>query len=449
MKLELFQTIYENNIISKTKDIFEFQPDEGRENQIINLYPEIEYQAIEGFGGAVTEAVGQVYSLMNEKQRQEMIHEYFGKEIMKYCMVRIPIDSCDFSVSHYEADSDEKDEKLENFSFLRVEKFILPVLDAAEKEHGKRIPIMLSPWSPPSFMKANRKRNQGGKLKEKYAGRWAEYICRYIEEFRNRGYLVAMLTMQNEPKAVQPWDSCVYTPTEQKVFLKEYLYPALKEHNLTDIEIYLWDHNKERAYEWVKEMLDDEIRDMVAGVAVHWYSGDHFEAVRILKEQYPWLKILTSEACIEYTKFSNVTTLRNAQKYAHDLIGNINQGMNGFLDWNILLNEEGGPNHAGNHCEAPFMFDRQRRELSKKESLQYLWHFSHFIELGAKRIGLSTYCQDVEATAFKKDSKVILILLNRTDKDIPVYVRMHHKNVFVNVKAQSIMSGVITRIKKG
>ena len=113
MKLELFQTIYENNIISKTKDIFEFQPDEGRENQIINLYPEIEYQAIEGFGGAVTEAVGQVYSLMNEKQRQEMIHEYFGKEIMKYCMVRIPIDSCDFSVSHYEADSDEKDEKLE------------------------------------------------------------------------------------------------------------------------------------------------------------------------------------------------------------------------------------------------------------------------------------------------------------------------------------------------
>lgn len=144
-----------------------------------------------------------------------------------------------------------------------------------------------------------------------------------------------------------------------------------------------------------------------------------------------------------------MTTLRNAQKYAHDLIGNINQGMNGFLDWNILLNEEGGPNHAGNHCEAPFMFDRQRRELSKKESLHYLWHFSHFIEPGAKRIGLSTYCQDVEATAFKKDSKVILILLNRTDKDIPVYVRMHHKNVLVNVKAQSIMSGVITRIKKG
>lgn len=161
MKLELFQTIYENNIISKTKDIFEFQPDEGRENQIINLYPEIEYQAIEGFGGAVTEAVGQVYSLMNEKQRQEMIHEYFGKEIMKYCMVRIPIDSCDFSVSHYEADSDEKDEKLENFSFLRVEKSILPVLDAAEKEHGKRIPIMLSPWSPPSFMKPIKRETKG------------------------------------------------------------------------------------------------------------------------------------------------------------------------------------------------------------------------------------------------------------------------------------------------
>lgn len=444
MKLELVKTIYKENKISKIKEALDFNSDEGGENQLVNLYPEIEYQEMEGFGGAITDAVGHVYSLMDEAQKKEMIHQYFGKENMKYNIVRIPIDSCDFSVSHYEADSDEKDEYFEKFSFERVEKSILPVLDAAEKECGRKLPIMLSPWSPPAYMKTNGERNHGGTLKQEYAKRWAEYICRYIEEYRNRGYLVTMLTMQNEPKAVQPWDSCVYTPQEQKVFLKEYLYPSLVAHKLEDIEIYLWDHNKERAYEWVREMIDDETKDMVAGVALHWYSGDHFEAIRILKEQYPWMKVLTSEACIEYSKFSGVATLKNAQKYAHDIIGNINEGMNSFLDWNILLNEEGGPNHVGNNCEAPFMFDREKKELRQMESAQYLWHFSHFIEPGAKRIGVSKYCQEIEVTAFKKDGKVTVILFNQTDRDIPVSVRMNDQSVPVDLQAQSIMSGVIT-----
>lgn len=446
MKLALFKTIYKDNQISKAEEKLEFQPDEGAENQLVNLYPEIEYQEMEGFGGAITDAVGNVYSLMDEEQKKEMIHQYFGKTNMKYNVVRIPIDSCDFSASHYEADSDEKDEQFSKFSFERVKQSILPVLDAAEKEYGSKLPIMLSPWSPPAYMKTNAERNHGGKLKQEYAKRWAEYICRYIEEYRKRGYLVTMLTMQNEPKAVQPWDSCVYTPQEQKVFLKEYLYPSLKAHQLDDIEIYLWDHNKERAYEWVRDIIDDETKDMVAGVALHWYSGDHFEAIRILKEQYPWMKVLTSEACIEYSKFSGVATLKNAQKYAHDIIGNINEGMSLFFDWNILLNEEGGPNHVGNNCESPFMFDREKKELYSMESAAYLWHFSHFIELGAKRIGVSRYCQDIEVTAFKKNDKVTFILFNQTDKDIPVFVRINNEIVSVDLKARSIMSGVITEI---
>lgn len=444
MKLELVKTIYKENKISKIKEVLDFKSDEGGENQLVNLYPEIEYQEMEGFGGAITDAVGHVYSLMDEAQKKEMIHQYFGKENMKYNIVRIPIDSCDFSVSHYEADSDEDDEDFNNFSFERVEKSILPVLDAAEKECGRKLPIMLSPWSPPAYMKTNGERNHGGTLKQEYAKRWAEYICRYIEAYRNRGYLVTMLTMQNEPKAVQPWDSCVYTPQEQKVFLKEYLWPSLVAHKLDDIEIYLWDHNKERAYEWIKEIIDDETKHMIAGVALHWYSGDHFEALRIIKEQYPCLKMLTSEACIEYSKFDVDATLKNAQKYAHDVIGNINEGMNSFIDWNILLNEEGGPNHVGNNCEAPFMFDREKKELRQMESADYLWHFSHFIEPGAKRIGVSKYCQEIEVTAFKKDGKVIVILFNQTDRDIPLLVRMNDQSVPVDLQAQSIISGVIT-----
>lgn len=213
---------------------------------MLNLYPQMRYQKAEGFGGAITESAGYIFSMMEENQKREMLQQYFGKENMKYSLVRIPIDSCDFSLGHYEADPWEDDEEFKKFSFERVEKYILPLLDAAEKTYGGKLNIMLSPWSPPAYMKTNGDRNHGGKLKEKYRRRWAEYLCRYIREYKERGYQVKAMTLQNEPKAVQTWDSCIFTAEEQKEFLRDYMWPAMKTNHLEDIEIYIWDHNKER-----------------------------------------------------------------------------------------------------------------------------------------------------------------------------------------------------------
>ena len=119
--------------------------------------------------------------------------------------VRIPIDSCDFSLAHYEADGEDSDENSEHFSFERLEKYILPLLDTAEKAYGGKLDILLSPWSPPVYMKTNGERNNGGKLKPEYRKRWAEYICRYIEEYRSRGYHVAFYTF---PKGGSTADRC-------------------------------------------------------------------------------------------------------------------------------------------------------------------------------------------------------------------------------------------------
>ena len=138
--------------------------------------------------------------------------------------------------------------------------------------------------------------------------------------------------MQNESKAVQTWDSCIYTAKEQKEFLRDYLWPSLKVHGLDDIGIYLWDHNKERVFEWAETIIDEETTGMIRGMAFHWYSGDHFEALRMIREKYPDKQLLLSEACIEYSKFSADDYLNNAQKYAHDMMGNLNEGMNTFLD---------------------------------------------------------------------------------------------------------------------
>lgn len=279
MKLKYTTTTYDNNVKKTAEHIKVFSDDGGRENQLINLYPHVKYQTLEGFGGAITDSAGYIFSLMNDRQKREMLEKYFGRDGLHYKLVRIPIDSCDFSLEHFEADPEEADQTFERFSFERVERYILPLLDAAIEVYGNDLEIMLSPWSPPAYMKTNGERNNGGRLKPEYNKRWAEYICRYIEEYRGRGYKVTRLTMQNEPKAVQPWDSCVYTAREQRIFLKDYMYPALKAHHLEDIGIYIWDHNKERAFEWAETIIDADTDSFVKGIAFHWYSGDHFEAL--------------------------------------------------------------------------------------------------------------------------------------------------------------------------
>lgn len=447
MRVSYTETTYKNNIRKTIEHNLTTIKDTDRENNLINIYPQMEYQKLEGFGGAVTDSAGYVFSLLNEEQKSEMVNQYFSTENMAYNQVRIPIDSCDFSLEHYEADSDPDDTEFQKFSFARVEKYILPLLDAAEKAYGGKLDIMLSPWSTPAYMKTTGERNHGGKLKPEYRKRWAEYICRYIEEYRNRGYHITKLTMQNEPKAVQTWDSCIYTAEEQKEFLREYLWPSLKAHGLDDIGIYLWDHNKERVFEWAETIIDTETTSMIRGMAFHWYSGDHFEALRVIHEKYPDKQLLLSEACIEYSKFSADDYLNNAQKYAHDMMGNLNEGMNTFLDWNLILNEEGGPNHVGNFCDAPYLFDRDSKELKESNILGYLWHFTHFLEPGAVRIGVSRYTDKLEVTAFEKDDKITFVILNRTDEELTAHIRLGEYCTEITVQPKSIGSGVMTEWK--
>lgn len=293
-------------------------------------------------------------------------------------------------------------------------------------------------------MKDNGDRNYGGGLKPEYRKVWAAYFCRYIQEYRNRGYLVRRISLQNEPKAAQTWDSCVYSAREQKEFLRDFMWPALQENGLSDIEVFIWDHTKERAYERACEIIDETTNHMVAGIAFHWYSGDHFEALSMIRDRFPDKELILSEACIEYSKFSSDDSLKNAQKYAHDMIGNMNHGMNGFYDWNIVLDETGGPNHVGNFCDAPFLHDIQKKELIRRNTADYLWHFTHFIKPGAVRIGLTNYSDALEATAFlNSDEEIVVVLLNRTAQEIKVNVRLRNRMAQLLVRPDEIGTAVL------
>jgi glucosylceramidase len=444
MKLTYVESVGIKKLEQYEKTV-EFVDDDGVEDQVINVYPQVKYQSFEGFGGAITDAAGYVFQQLDPEQQERLLTMYFHPDHMNYRKVRIHMDSCDFSTHLYSAISDPQDQDLESFDFSDTEKYILPLLAEAQKMAQKPLKIMLSPWSPPEFMKTNDSRKNGGSLKKEYYPLWAKCICRYITEFEKRGYEVERISIQNEPKAVQLWDSCVYSAEQEKEFLTDHLYPAMKQAGLEHVEIFIWDHNKERVFERACDLIDATTDGMIAGTAFHWYSGDHFEALNLVRQQFPDKKLILSESCLEYNKFDSAAEAVNAGRLAHDMIGNLNHGLNAFYDWNILLNKEGGPNHVGNYCDAPFLFDEDRKELLQRMSADYYWHFAHFIQPGAVRLGFSRYTDEIDVTAWENpDGRIVLILLNRGDKAIPAHIRISGKETEIVLSAHSIVSGVIS-----
>jgi glucosylceramidase len=444
MNINLVTTTYKEGIKNTFESSKEFSIDRGVEMKVVNLYPEMEYQTFDGFGGAVTEAAGYTFSLMSKANQKKILDAYYGRNGNRYNLVRTHIDSCDFSVSQYAAMNDPSDTEFNSFSLERDEKYIIPLLKEVQQTAEKGISVMLSPWSPPAFMKTNGQRTEGGSLKPEYRQFWAEYICYYIQQYRNRGFLVDMITIQNEPNATQTWDSCLYTGEQEKEFLRDFLYPALVKSGLEDVEVCVWDHNKERMFERACEILDGETDKMVKGVAFHWYTGEHFDAIKLVRERFPDKKLIFTEGCVEYSRFGEAGQLENAQMYAYDIIGNINAGMNAFIDWNLLLNKEGGPNHVSNFCDAPLMCDTENDIVQEKLSYTYIGHFSRYIEPGAKRIASTKYTDKIDVVSLKnQNGSIVIILLNRSHEEVPVALRLGGLVTEFSVPASSIVTGVI------
>ncbi len=422
---KVYRSQLENGAIMTTEETV--RETEGyEENEIINVFTQICGQTWEGFGGALTESAGSVYNQMDRNDQERILNDCFSESSMGYVNLRMPIDSCDFSLGHYEAyRSDSKE-----LDLSRVKENLMPFFNDIRAAMGKSPSVMLSPWSPPAFMKTNGDRNHGGFLKDEYKEEWADYICRYIIALRQLGVDVRRLSIQNEPNATQTWDSCIYTPQQEREFLNTYLRDALNRYGLTDsIEVFIWDHNKERLLERACAIIDEETDDLVTGIAFHWYSGDHFDSLNLFRMMFPEKKLILSEACIEYSKFSRDNVLFNAEKYAHDLIGNMNSGMNAFYDWNLLLDERGGPNHVGNFCDSPYMYDAKKKKLKRNIIADYLWHFAHFIRPGSVRVGTSSYTDQLETTAFVgPDETTSVVILNRTSETLPANIRLPKLN---------------------
>ncbi|MCM1027056.1 MAG: glucosylceramidase [Roseburia sp.] len=410
---------------------------------MLKVYPELTEQEIEGFGGAFTEAAAVSFAELSEEAREEFLEGCFGESGLGYVLGRLAMNSCDFGLGNY-AYVEEGDEDLHSFDISHDRKQIIPLVKKAMERAGKKdFGIIVSPWSPPAYMKTNGEMNHGGKLREEYRKLWADYYVKYLLELKKEGLPVKYLTVQNEPEAVQTWDSCIYTAEEEGAFVAEYLKPALDAAGLGDIQIFIWDHNKENMYHRAKGSFSiPGCREAVSGVAVHWYTGDHFEAIRAVKKAYPEQRIFFTEGCVEYSRFADSGEVEKAEMYAHDILGNLKEGMEAYFDWNLLLNVQGGPNHVENFCAAPIMCDGQGG-IEKRLSYYYIGQFSRYIMPGARQILASCYTTGLETAAFvNPDGSRVAVLLNRTHKAIPVCLTEDGECTCLEVAARTISTVV-------
>ncbi len=443
MKLKQYMTTFAAGTAESEYET-DFMTDRRVENEVINIYPHIRKQKWQGFGGAATDAAGYVYSLMSAEQKRRFISEYFGIDKMNYTCVRVPVDSCDFSLESFQSSYREEDSGVCSVSYEREERYIMPLLKDIKEYTKNRIELLLTPWSPPDHMKDNGSRTGGGHLLKDQYRAYADFLCGYAEEFISAGFNVTRICMQNEQAAVQTWDSCIVSAAEEADFISGFLYPAMKRHGLDSIKICIWDHNKERLYERTDAEMCSEAGRYISGAAFHWYSGDHFEAVSLVSDKYPQLELIMTEACIEYSKFSSEKQWENVSHYMHDIIGNANAGMNSFYDWNLILDENGGPNYAENYCDAPFMYHIGSNELEERQTLKAIGHFSRFIHSGDEMTAFSKYTDKLEFTAFSsQDGTISCIAFNPQDKKMKAVIRIGEECAEIMLNGHSCSTLVI------
>lgn len=412
------------------------------------------YQTIMGFGGAFTEASAYTWSEADAEQQEEIIEAYFDKEKgLGYNIGRTSIGGCDFSLEPYTY-IDEGDGELESFDMSREEKWVVPFLKAAENKAGQKIELLCSPWSPPAFMKDNNDINHGGKLLKDFYHSWAKYMVKYIVGMKNKGFDISMVSIQNEPEAVQRWASCIYDATEEAEFAVDYLYPELKAVGLEDeVKIVVWDHNRDMIFRRMNETMSyPGAKDVIWGTGYHWYITEKAENLAMVHEKYPDKHILFTEGCVELTIYtgstsskSHIGSWKHGETYGRNIINDFNNYNEARIDWNLLLNEEGGPNYVNNFCEAPIIYDRNEKRIKYSISYYYTGHFSRYIKPQAKRIACFNDAEEkLYSTAFENpDGEVVVVVQNEADSEQKLALIIDEKGTNTVLPPHSITTFVM------
>jgi len=419
-------------------------PDIETEMQLINVYPQMKYQEILGFGGAITETSAYNFAQVSDDVKRKIAEAYFDKEkglAINFC--RTHMHSSDFSLAQYNYVK-EGDTELNSFAIDQDRKYIIPMIKAAQA-YADDLYLLASPWSPPGWMKDNNQMIFGGKLLPQHYDTWARYMTKYLQEYKKEGIEFFGVTVQNEAKAVQTWESCVYSATEEAIFATNNLRPTLNKSGFNDIKIMIWDHNKERVLDRaIESFAVPGAKDAIWGVAFHWYSGEHFDALRMTHEMFPDKPLFLTEFCRGGSSGPRADWT-DVEAYVNEMIGDFNNYMAASIDWNMIVDTDGGPYHDRSiGCKAQIIVDKDNNTFSLEPTYYAVGHFSKFIKRGAKRIGNSSYNDNLRVTSFQNpNGEVIVIVLNKAEQAFTPKLRIYDSTAQLNIPAKSLMTLVV------
>jgi glucosylceramidase len=447
-KIEVFTSSKDSDLKLTKTAIVSFskgvQPLETGNSVFVN--PLKTFQSVLGIGGAITDASAEVFAKLSSEKQEELLDAYYGENGISYSLMRTHIHSCDFSSGSYTY-IEEGDKDLKSFSIEHDLSYRIPFIKKAIAAAGGEITLYVSPWTPPAFMKDNNNMLQGGKLLPEYDQAWANYYVKFIQEYEKEGLPIWGLTVQNEPMAVQIWESCIYTAEEERDFVKNYLGPTMEKAGLGDKKIIVWDHNRDLMVDRANTILNDpEAAKYVWGTGFHWYEtwrgGEAmWRNLGTLQEEFPDKKLLFTEGCNEGFTQDGYQRWSNGERYGESMINDFNHGTVGWTDWNILLDEKGGPNHVGNLCFAPIHADTRTDELIFTPSYYFIGHFSKFVHPGDKRISTATSYSSLLSTSFiDSEGKIATIVMNKADEELTYSLHIDGFEAVVKIPARSIQS---------
>ncbi len=412
--------------------------------------PNKKFQTFVGVGGALTDASAEVFAKLPKNKQQELLEKYYDvNKGIGFSLARTNIHSCDFSSDSYTYVK-ENDTELKSFSVAHDQQYRIPLIKQAIAAAGGKLPMFVSPWSPPGWMKDNKDMLHGGKLLPAYYQSWANYYIKFIKTYQEIGIPIWALSVQNEPMAKQTWESCNYSAEEETNFIKNYLGPTLVKSGLGDKKLIAWDHNRDLLYQRASAVLNDPAAaKYVWGIGFHWYEswtggGNLYDNVRLVNEAFPNTHLMFTEGCVEKYDATRVKEWRYGEIYGRAMINDFNNGTVAWTDWNILLDAKGGPNHVGNFCFAPVHADTKTGELTYLNSFYYIGHFSKFIRPGAKRIISSASRGQILTTAFQNtNGSIVVVVMNPSNDNIPYHMSIGNKAVEVTSLPHSIQTLVI------
>ncbi|MEP6513971.1 MAG: glycoside hydrolase family 30 protein [Parafilimonas sp.] len=416
----------------------------------IFIDPSKTFQTLTGIGGALTDASAETFAKLSKDKQEEILQKYFDPQLgIGYTLARTNIHSCDFSSNSYTYVSNN-DSGLKTFSVKHDKKFRIPFIKQCIAAADGKLTIFASPWSPPAWMKDNNDILHGGKLKPQFYQSWANYYPKFINAYQKEGIPIWGITVQNEPMAKQTWESCNYTAEEERDFIKNYLGPTMQKAGMGDKKIIAWDHNRDLIYQRASTILSDaDAAKYVWGIGFHWYEdwtggGKIFDNLKRVAESFPNTHLIFTEGTVESFKMSEINEWKWGEAYGRSIINDFNNNTVGWTDWNVLLDEHGGPNHVKNFCFAPVHADTKTGKLYYLSSFYYIGHFSKFIRPGAKRIISSSSRGQLLTTAFlNTDGKMAVVVMNQSNEKIPYHLWIEGKAAEVTSLPHSIQTLVV------